>query len=83
MCIGFRERGRSGVGGERNINVREKQRNIDQLPPIHSLTRDQTHNLGLCPDWELNLQPFGVWNNAPINWTTWQGQKQILFLNLT
>ena len=22
---------------------------------------DQTWNLDMCPDWELNPQPFGVW----------------------
>ena len=26
--------------------------------------RDQTHNLGRYPDWELNLQPFGLWDIA-------------------
>ena len=25
------------------------------------------HNLGMCPDWTLKLQPFGVWDDAPIN----------------
>ena len=28
-------------------------------------TGDRTHNLGKCPDWEPNLQYFGVWEDAP------------------
>ena len=41
------------------------ERNIDQLPPVHTLTRDQTRNLGMCPDRELDPEPFGVWDEAP------------------
>ena len=26
--------------------------------------QNQTHNLGICPDQEWNLQPFGVWDEA-------------------
>ena len=48
--------------------------------PINALTRDQTHNLGMCPDWESNLKPFGVQNNAPANWATSQG-KPVPFYN--
>ena len=29
--------------------------------------RDETHNLGMHPDQELNTQPFGVWDDAPTN----------------
>ena len=29
---------------------RERERNIDELPPISALTGDQTHNLGMCFD---------------------------------
>ena len=25
----------------------------------------------MCPDWELILWPFSVWDNAPTNWATW------------
>ena len=49
MFIDFRDRGRD----------RERERNIDRLPPIHVPIGDQTWNLGMCPDQELNLQPFG------------------------
>lgn len=45
-------------GGERNINVREK---INQFPSICMLTGNQTHNLGMCPKQESNLQPvYGI-----------------------
>lgn len=38
-------------------------KNIDQLPLVHSLTKDWTWNLGVCPDGNLNLQPFGACAN--------------------
>lgn len=31
-------------------------------------TGDGTCNLDMCPDLELNLQPFGVLDNTPTNW---------------
>ena len=34
--------------------------NTNQLPPICTPARGQTLNLGMCPDQELNPQPFGV-----------------------
>ena len=43
---------------------RERERNIDCLPPAHTLTGDQTHSLGMCPDQELNQQPPGAWDEA-------------------
>ena len=33
---------------ERNIDMRQKHRSV-------AMTRVRTHNLGMCPDWELNL----------------------------
>ena len=27
----------------------------------------RTCNLDMCSDWELNLQHFGLWNDAPTN----------------
>ena len=61
------------------IDFREREtsmweRNINWLPPVYTLTRDRTHNLGVCPDQELNPQPFGVWEDAPTNWATWPEQ---------
>ena len=62
VFIDFRKREKQG-GGERETLMRE--RNIDQLPPIHTLTEDQTHNLGMCPDRGLNPQTFGAQGDAP------------------
>ena len=72
MLTDFGERGgreREKKERERNINVR----NISQVPPQCILTRDQTWSLGMCPDRELNPQPFDVKDNAPTNWATWLG----------
>ena len=54
-------------------------RNMDRLFPINTLTGDRTYNLVLCPDWELNLQPFGVRDNTP---TKPAGQGSACFFNL-
>ena len=42
--------------GERNIHVREKYWLVASHTPPNG---DLTHNPGVCPDWELNLWPFG------------------------
>ena len=52
MFIDLKERER-----ERNINVREKHQWVF---PTCALTRDQTHNLGMCPDQESNAQHSGA-----------------------
>ena len=49
---------------------RKRERNNTQLPPVGASTGDRTCNLGMCPDKELNLWPFGVWYDTPTNWTT-------------
>ena len=59
--IAFRERGRE---------TSMEERNIDQLPASCTLSREQTHNLGMCPDKELNLQPFGVFTGKRSNQAT-------------
>ena len=33
------------------------------------------------PDWELNSQPSGAWDDAPTNWPTWPEQKLLFFKN--
>lgn len=53
VSIDFREREREREG---NIDVR----NIDRLPPVCTLTRDQTYKLGMCPEWKSILPPFGT-----------------------
>ena len=35
-----------------------RERSINQLPPVCAQSRAHTHNPGLCPDRELNPQPF-------------------------
>ena len=52
MFIEFRERRRG--------REREREINMDQLPPVHAPGRGGTHNLGRRPDQELNPQPFGI-----------------------
>ena len=56
-----RERGREEGRKEGRERERERERNINQLPSVHTLTRDQTYNLVLCPDWEPNPQPKFWW----------------------
>ena len=64
MFIDFKERGKEREReGERNIDAREKH----QLVASHG---DQTWNLGMCPDQELDLWPFNVWDHVPTNWAT-------------
>ena len=84
MFIDFGERG--GGWRKRREGERETERetlmwegNIDWLPPICTSTGDQTHNLGMCPDWGSDLQPFGVWDHAPTNSATSQGKMFLFF----
>ena len=82
MLIEFRERkgekegerGREGGGDrERHINMR----NINRLPLMCTPTGDQTHSLGMCPDGESNLKPFGVWDDALIMESPSQGLRSL------
>ena len=60
MFIDLRERERER---ERHQLVATcKHPNWESNPPLDSF-----------PDWELNLQPFGVWDDAPTNSATGQG----------
>ena len=36
-------------------------------------TGDLAHNPGMCPDWELNLQPFGPQDDAQPTKSHWPG----------
>ena len=76
MIIDFfqeREKGREGE--------RKRERNIHLLPAIHTPTRDQTHNPGMCTDWGSNPKLFGAQDQALTNWTTGQGQYNFLLQN--
>ena len=44
--------------GDVEERERERERDIDRLPPALVSTKDQNHNLGMCPDWGPNLQQF-------------------------
>ena len=58
---------RGSKEGRETKGYRETEREKKTLmgwPPAHARTRDQTHNLGMCPDWESNPQPFGARGNA-------------------
>ena len=57
---------------ERERDTSMWERNINWLPPVHAPTMDQTHNRGMCPDWNLtndlsvskmSLQP--IWLYQP------------------
>ena len=56
MFIDVRERG--GAREKRERDQYERETLIGCLP------RDQTHNVGMCPDWGSNPKPFGVRHNA-------------------
>ena len=45
---------------------KDRERNIDWLPLLCPPTRDQTRNPSMCPDWELNLLPFALRDDAQI-----------------
>lgn len=65
MCL---ERGK----GRDRVRERETwvwERNIDWLPPVHSLIRDQSRNLHKFPDWKSNPQPqpFGTQDDVSVN----------------
>ena len=70
-------------GGERETERETSmwERNINGLPPLHTLTGDWTCSLGMCPEQGLNLQPFGVWDVTPTKHTTQQGQRLCFFFN--
>ena len=71
-----RERGR-----ERETSMCE--RNLDWLPPSYAPPRDRTHNPGMFPDWELNPQPFDVWDNSHSGCHLYQFCKTLDFCDST
>ena len=46
------------------------ERNINQVPPVRALSRDQIRYPGLCPDRESNERSLGAQDDAPANYTT-------------
>ena len=68
MIIDCRERGRRKWRGEKERGEkRERKRNMDWLPLVHTPTRDGTRNPSMCPDWVSNPHPFSVWNDASLS----------------
>ena len=53
-------------------------RNINLVPLVCALTRDRTHKLGLCPDWESNHRPFALPDEAQPTEPHWSGPRYIL-----
>ena len=49
-----------GEGKERGREGSMRKRYMDWLPLTRPPTGDLACNLGMCPDWELNWQPFGL-----------------------
>ena len=68
-CLLISER-RKGRERERNIDVRERHRMVASST---CPTGDKTHILGMCPNQELNLQPFGLWDNVQPTEPHWPG----------
>ena len=50
-----------------------RERNIDWLPLARVPTRDPARNPGMCSDWELNLQQFGLQDHAQPSAPCWSG----------
>ena len=55
---------------------------LDSLVKDWLVTGDWTCNLGMCPHWELNPQPFHLWDDNPTNWshTSW-GSSPTFFVD--
>ena len=58
MLIDFRERGGEGER-ERERERETSMRETSIMHLLHAPYWDQTHNLGMRPDWELNMGAFG------------------------
>lgn len=53
---------------EREEGGRERENEKHQsVACTRTPTRDQTSNMGICPDLELNPPPLDVWDDAPTN----------------
>ena len=61
--------------------VREKERetNIDQLPPACAPTGDQAYNPGMYTDRELNWWPFTLWDDTQPTEPHRSGPKRVHF----
>ena len=64
---------------EREGEILMCKRNIDWLPPERSPTMDHTRKPGMCPDWGLNMQPFGAWEDPPTNGAAQLGLSHLFY----
>ena len=64
-------------GRKRGRETSTCEGSIDQLPFIHTLPRNWTCNLGLCPDRDLNLQHFALQDDANQLSHTSQGKNTL------
>ena len=60
------------------MREREKQQSVASHPRPDW---NRTHNLGMRPDQELNLQLFGVRDDAPTNWATQPGKANLYLVD--
>ena len=59
-----------GEGRKRGRETLMWERNVNQLPLVHALTRDKTHNLCTCPDQGIWWVTFHFVGQRPTNWVT-------------
>ena len=70
--------------GERETLIWERETSVGCLPYApgpcigHAWTGEQTHNLGMCPDWDSNLPPFGYGMTLQTTEPPWQGPDLFL-----
>ena len=54
--------------------TREREKHWCERDSSHmNPDQDEAHNLGVSPDWESNLQRFGIQDNTATNWATRPG----------
>ena len=70
-CYLFLERGE----GEREEEKHQSSVGASRTPPAGDLAC----NPGMCPDWELNQQPFGLQNNVQSTKSYRSGQENKIF----
>ena len=51
------------------IGYRERRMEVEREKNIKP-NQDWTHNLGICPDWELNARPCSLQDDTPTNRVT-------------
>ena len=79
MLLILEREGRRGRKREREKHQYERETSVTSS--MH-LTWGLTHNPGMCPDWELNPQYFGIWDDITINRASWPGLSLHTFNNV-